>query len=141
MILLTFPGDFKDLSEANQTSVLSPLQRSGSVDGVSFLGVGSFFIYIGVQVLSEKVKCILQFVFRCMQVIPSHSAYMLQYFDISAFEPFNPTYLMYFGNNFLFSFFFKKTFPVFLSNQRFTVQQNARCQWVMLGGFAIRFQA
>lgn len=38
MILLTFPGDFKDLSEGNQISVLSPRSRLGSMDGVSFLG-------------------------------------------------------------------------------------------------------
>lgn len=75
MILLTFPGDFKYLSEANQTSVLSPLLRLGSVDGVSFLGVGIFFIYIGVQVRSEKgilYSRMLDTSGLCWGVLPFH---------------------------------------------------------------------
>lgn len=38
MILLTFPGDFKDLNGANQISVLSLCSRLGSINAVGLLG-------------------------------------------------------------------------------------------------------
>lgn len=45
MILLTFLGDFKDSSRANQISVLSLSSRLGSMDAANLSGVWVFMVW------------------------------------------------------------------------------------------------